>query len=65
MIKEDIKNPVIKSKCETCIHYLGNKECTGFYGSIPDEIWENKKEHDKIQPNQLLDVVYKEGKKLL
>lgn len=64
-MNEGIKNPVIKSKCETCMHYLGNQECSGFWDKIPDDIWQNKKEHDKIQPNQLLDVVYEEGKKLL
>lgn len=64
-MSESLRNPVIKSKCETCVNYLGDQQCTGFWDKIPNDIWNNKREHDKIEPNQLLDVIYKEGKKLL
>ncbi len=59
MNEESIINPVVDHKCETCIHYLQDKKCTAFWGDIPEDIWTNKKEHNKVLPDQLLDDTYK------
>jgi hypothetical protein len=60
MEKENEINPVVNSMCETCMHYLKDKQCSAFWENIPDDIWSGKKEHNKVEDDQLLDVVYKE-----
>lgn len=54
-----------KHKCETCIHYLQDRECAAFYDKIPSDIWNNKTEHDKVREGQLLPIIYKFGKSVL
>lgn len=56
---------MLKHKCETCIHYLQDRECSAFYGRIPLDIWNNKTEHNKVREDQLLPVIYKFGKSVL
>lgn len=60
MEKENKINPVVNSKCETCMHYLKDKKCTAFWGNIPEDVWNGKREHDKVEDDQLLEVTYKE-----
>lgn len=66
MEKEQLTHPETpKHKCETCIHYLQDRECPAFYEKIPSDIWNNKAEHDKVRVNQLLPIVYKGCKNVL
>lgn len=51
--------PEVKSKCETCIHYLKDKKCPAFWEDIPEDIWSGKAEHDTVRKDQLLDIIYK------
>lgn len=60
MEKENEINPVVSSKCETCVNYLKDKKCSAFWGNIPEDIWNGKKEHNKVEDDQLLDLTYKE-----
>ena len=53
--------PMIKNKCQTCMHYLKDKMCAVFLELIPDYIWSGQAEHNTGRKGQLLDNVYEEG----
>jgi len=66
MMREQLTYPETpKHKCETCIHYLQDRECPAFYEKIPSDIWNNKAEHDKVREGQLLPINYIFGKPVL
>lgn len=66
MEKEATTYPIPpKHKCETCIHYLKNQECPAFWDKIPEDIWENKVEHDKVLDDQLLPLMYEFGNPII
>lgn len=51
--------PCIKSNCENCLWYLGNRTCAAFEGEIPDSVWNGF--HDKVVKGQAEPLVYNEN----
>ena len=57
----------VESRCELCVHYLGEDELT--YGervclayqkgkTIPDRIWDDFAGHEKVQSDQIGDFIF-------
>ena len=57
----------VESRCELCVHYLGEDELT--YGervckayqkgkTIPDRIWDDFAGHEKVQSDQIGDFLF-------
>lgn len=67
MTKEEIqktRQPKLLHKCQSCKNYISDRQCIAFWGEIPDDIWENKVEHDKVRDEQMIDAIY-EGKPIM
>lgn len=62
-VSKFVETPTMKevlnmfSKCEDCVHYMGVLKCKAF-DAIPDEIFLNKVEHDKVRNDQKGDYVF-------
>ena len=52
---------VAKSKCETCMNYLEDKECPVFWGKIPNDIWSGRTGHNKVRKGQFLGFIYEKS----
>ena len=66
-LEEMIEYGEVESRCELCVHYLGEDELT--YGericlayqkgnTIPDRIWDEDNLHEEVQSDQIGDFLF-------
>lgn len=48
-------------KCDSCKWSMGNYTCYAYPKDIPNEIYFNLKEHDKVLPDQEGDFIYEKS----